>query len=99
MKKVFHIFICIITIGCSKESFQEEYQFIKEYSGTVTVGGFVGLTERYFKIGETYEGTNLEEGMVTIRIAEHSKLNEDCPNSWCYQEFLNVPIEFLKLVD
>jgi hypothetical protein len=37
--------------------------------------------------------------MITIRIAEHSKLNDDCPNSWCYQGLLDVPGEVLQLME
>jgi len=99
MKKL--IYLLIITLGifsCSSddENKQSEYEFISEYSATVTVGGFIGITERTFEIGETYKGTNQGNGTVIIRIAEHSKLNDDCPNSWCYQELLDVPSEFLK---
>jgi hypothetical protein len=76
-----------------------EFEFIANYSTMVTVGGFVGLAERTFEIGEIYEGTDVGEKTITIRIAEHSELNEDCPNSWCYQEFLDVPRESLRLVE
>jgi hypothetical protein len=58
----------------------------------------VGLTERTFEIGEKYNGTDEREDAITLRIASHSDLNEDCPNSWCYQEFLVVPKRFLRLV-
>ena len=69
-----------------------------EYTAKVTVGGIVGITERTFNIGEVYEGTDKGETTITIRIAEHTELNEDCPSSSCYQELLSVPREFLKLV-
>ena len=88
-------------ISCSSDDEIEnnEYEFITEYSTTVTVGGVVGISERTFEIGEVYTGTDEGNGLITIRIAEHSELNDDCPNSWCYQEFLDVPSEFLKLVE
>ena len=76
----------------------QDFEFVAEYTTTITVGGFVGITERTFNIGEVYEGTDNGEETITIRIAEHSELNEDCPNSSCYQEFLSVPREYLKLV-
>lgn len=61
-------------------------------------GGSVGFIERTFEIGEIYEGTDNGGATITIRIAEHTELNEDCPNSWCYQEFLEVPREYLRFV-
>jgi hypothetical protein len=102
MKKL--IYILVITFGifsCSSDDEIENngYEFITEYSTTVTVGGVVGISERTFEIGEIYTGTDEGNGLITIRIAEHSELNDDCPNSWCYQELLDVPSEFLKLVE
>ena len=73
--------------------------FIKEYDITVTVGGVVGIAERKFEIGEIYTGTDKGNEVITIRIAEHSELNDDCPNSWCYQELLDVPRDFVKLTN
>ncbi|WP_338410402.1 hypothetical protein [uncultured Flavobacterium sp.] len=102
MKKLFYLLI--LTFGffsCSSDDETEnnEYEFITEYSATVTVGGVVGLSERTFEIGEVYTGTKQGNGVITIRIAEHSELNDDCPNSWCYQELLGVPSEILQLVE
>ena len=104
MKITFYktIILCslLFSFSCDDDgNLQEEFEFITEYSTTVTVGGVVGITERNFKIGEVYNGEDEGEEIIIIRIAEHSKLNEDCPNSWCYQEFLEVPREFLKLVE
>lgn len=101
MKKIqlFYIFLLIvILISCNKEenNLKGKFEFKTEYSTTVTVGGFVGITERTFKIGEVYNGTDGGNETITIRIAEHSDLNDDCPNSWCYQEFLDVPREYLR---
>ncbi len=89
----------IISCGSDDENSQVEFEFITEYSATISVGGVVGISERNFEIGEIYKGTDEGGETIKIRIAEHSELNEDCPNSWCYQEFLDVPQEFLKLVD
>lgn len=102
MKKLIYLLILTLgTISCSSddENKNNEYEFIAEYSTIVTVGGFVGIIERTFEIGEIYSGTDQSNGLITIRIAEHSELNDDCPNSWCYQELLDVPREFLILVD
>ncbi|WP_303317330.1 hypothetical protein Q4Q34_01385 [Flavivirga abyssicola] len=102
MKKRIHLLILTLgIISCSSddETKNNDYEFIVEYSTTVTVGGVVGVTERTFEIGEVYTGTDQGDDTITIRIAEHSELNDDCPNRWCYQELLNVPREFLKLVE
>ena len=102
MKKL--IYFLILTLGIISCSFDDgnkntEYEFIQKYSTKVTVGGVVGISERTFEIGEIYTGTDKGNDIITIRIAEHSELNHDCPNSWCYQELLDVPHEFLKLVE
>lgn len=96
--------ICLLVISlgvfsCSsdKETQSKQYVFIKEYSTTITVGGVVGISERTFKIGEVYSGIEKNNGKIEIRIAEHSKRNDDCPNSWCYQEFLEVTKEYVKI--
>ncbi len=95
----FFLLIVIIT-SCNNDDniLKGEFEFKAEYSAKVTVGGFVGITERTFEIGEAYKGIDKGDGTITIRIAEHSELNDDCPNSWCYQEFLDVPREYLKFV-
>ena len=101
MKKLIYLFILIMgTISCTSNDETENigYEFIKEYSTNVAVGGVVGISERTFKIGEFYTGIAKGSEMITIRIAERSELNDDCPNSWCYQELLNVPSEYLKMV-
>ncbi len=102
MKRLIYFALLILgTLSCSSkdENITMEYEFIHEYKTTVTVGGILGTTERVFKVGEIYTGTNQGNEMIRIRIAEHSKLNDDCPNSWCYQEFLEVPRLFLKRVN
>jgi hypothetical protein len=98
------IYLFILTLGiisCSSDDETEnnEYEFISEYSTIVTVGGVIGISERIFEIGETYSATDQSTNMITIRIAEHSERNDDCPNSWCYQELLDVPREFLQLLE
>ena len=98
---IFLVIISLVFNSCSSDSetSKERFEFIVEYSAQVTVGGVIGITERTFAIGEVYTGTDNGDGTVTIRIAEHSELNNDCPNSWCYQELLEVPVEYLKLID
>jgi hypothetical protein len=102
MKKLIYLLVIISGVfSCSSDDEIENngYEFIAEYSSTATVGGVVGISERTFEIGEIYTGTDEGNGMITISIAKHSELNDECPNSWCYQELLDVPSEFLKLVE
>lgn len=102
MKKSIYFFVFILGfMSCSSddEIQNNEYEFITEYSTTVTVGGVVGVIERTFEVGEIYTGTEKSDSTVTIRIAEHTALNDNCPNSWCYQEMLDVPDKYLKLVN
>ena len=102
MKNIIYYFILVLgMISCSSDdnkTAQGEFEFINEYKTIVTVGGVVGINERTFAKGETYKGTDEGKKTITIRIAEHSERNNNCPNSSCYQEFLEVPREFLKLV-
>jgi len=89
-------------ISCSSDDETEnnKYEFISEYSTIVTVGGVVWkYLNGFFEIGETYSATDQSTNIITIRIAEHSERNDDCPNSWCYQELLDVPREFLQLLE
>ncbi|XMO85163.1 hypothetical protein AAFN75_10225 [Algibacter sp. AS12] len=102
MRKLIYFFI--ITIGfmsCSSDDDKKntEYKFVSEYTATVIVGGVIGITERTFEVGEVYSGVENSNNIITIRIAEPSKLNEDCPNSWCFQELLDVPDSYLKLLE
>lgn len=102
MKKLIYLFVLTLVIAsCSSDDENEntKYKFIKEFSTTVTVGGVVGTSERTFDIGEIYSATAQSANAITIRIAERSKLNDDCSNSWCYQELLDVPREFLQLLE
>jgi hypothetical protein len=102
MKNIICFFILALGIvSCSSDDndIKGEFKFVTEYSTIVTVGGFVGIRERVFKVGEIYNGTDKGKETIRIRIAEHSELNDDCPNSWCYQEFLDVPREFLKFTE
>ena len=100
MKNLFQFLVLafgLVSCSSDNQTSNNQYEFIEEYSATVTVGGVIGISERTFEIGETYTATNQNNDLITIRIAEHSELNDDCPNSWCYQELLDVPRQFLKL--
>jgi len=90
----------IIIASCSNDNeiIYEKVEFIAEYSATITVGGVIGIIERTFEVGEVFKVTDDGGQTITIRLAEHSDLNENCPNSWCYQEFLDVPREYLRFV-
>lgn len=102
MRKAIYILIFMLGIAACSSSDdlkKNEYEFINEYSAIVTVGGIIGVIERKFEIGEVYTGTDKGSGLIKIRIAEPSERNNDCPNSWCYQEFLEVPKEYLNIVE
>lgn len=77
----------------------QEYVFLKSYCATVTVGGVVGIVEKCFQPGDTVSGVEKSDRKVTIRIAEHSDLNEGPPSNTTYQEFLDVPADYLKAVE
>ncbi len=87
-------------VRCKKEEIkiEQSYIFVKPLCETVTVVGFVGLAEKCFKIGDIVKGEKTIEGTITIRIAEHSYLNDGKPSSYSYQEFLDVSSEYLKLL-
>ncbi|WPO80427.1 hypothetical protein [Flavobacterium sp. KACC 22761] len=101
MKKL--ICLLILTMGllaCSSEENTQataDFEFITPYTTHITVGGVVGIIDRTFKVGETFKGVDEGKDDITIRIAEHSVLNDNCPSNTCYQEFLNVPRKYLKL--
>ena len=97
------LFLALIAVlSCSKEPSgditEANYKFITAYSAKITVGGIVGVVERTFYVGEVFSGSDKGEANITLRIAKHTKNNENCPNPWCYQEFLEVPRTFLQLV-
>jgi hypothetical protein len=103
MSRVYPIFIMImITVlgSCDEEQVRNEqnYVFLKEYCATVTVGGILGIAERCFEIGDVMTGYQKSEGIITIRIAKHSYLNDGPPSSASYQEYLDVPSDYLKLL-
>ncbi|WP_299837994.1 hypothetical protein [uncultured Tenacibaculum sp.] len=99
MKKIILLFILgLVTIACNSDdnTLNSEYEFVTPYTTNITVGGIIGTTERTFEVGEIFSGIDQNQNTITIRIAEPSELNNDCPNSWCYQELLEVPREFLR---
>jgi hypothetical protein len=91
--------LLIIMVSCEKkeDSADKNYVFIKPFSATVTVGGIVGIKTLSFNVGDTVLGNEITEGMVTIRIAHHTYLNDGPPTSASYQELLNIPLEYLML--
>jgi hypothetical protein len=98
--KLFGLIILISMMNsCIKDNAVERdnYMFIKPYCATITVGGFVGLAEKCFTIGDTVTGKQNVDGSIVIRIAAHSAVNDGPPSPNSYQEFLNVPSEYLKL--
>ena len=102
--KIIRILILALLIpilgSCEKGDIKKEqsYFFLKPYCAIVTVGGFVGLAEKCFKIGDIAVGEERIEGKVTIRIAEHSYLNDGPPSNTSYQEFLDVPSNYLEVL-
>jgi len=102
--KIIRILILALLVpilgSCEKGDIKKEqgYVFLKPYCETVTVGGFVGLAEKCFKIGDIVVGEERIEGKVTIRIAEHSHLNDGPPSNMSYQEFLDVPSNYLEVL-
>lgn len=99
MKKYFcFIITAFILVSCNTDetSTKGDFEFIKPYTTTIIVGGIVGTKEHIFQKGELFSGTDEGKETITIKIAEHATLNDDCPNSWCYQEFLKVPRAYLN---
>lgn len=89
-----------ILISCEKNLPVKEstYVFIKSYCTTISVGGFVGIRQQCFNVGDTVFCTEASEEMITIRIAGHSYLNDGPPSPNSYQEYLNVPSAYLALM-
>lgn len=94
------LFLSIIIGSCTKDQVitDQTYVFTKPYCATVTVGGVVGLAEKCYKIGDIVSGKENISGKLTIRIAEHSTLNDGSPSSASYQEFLDVPLNYLEVI-
>jgi hypothetical protein len=92
--------LLIMIVSCEKKEdpTEKSYTFIKPFSATVTVGGFVGIKTLSFNVGDRITGNEKTAGMITTRIAEHSYLNDGPPSSASYQEFLNIPSEYLVAV-
>lgn len=93
------LFMSIIG-SCTKDSVipNQDYVFTKSYCATITVGGVVGITEKCYKIGDIVSGIENTSGKLTIRIAAHSTLNDGPPTSASYQEFLDVPLNYLEII-
>lgn len=94
------ILVLLFLGGCAnnEDIKDQNYVFTKPYCATVTVGGVVGLAEKCYKIGDIVSGKENTSGKLTIRIAEHSSVNDGPPTSASYQEFLEVPINYLEVL-
>ena len=103
MKYFYSIIITLLIVimgSCDKEEANREmnYVFLKKYCATVTVGGVVGIAERCFEIGDVFVGEKKTEEIITIRIAAHIYLNDGPPSNVSYQEFLDVPSDYLEIL-
>jgi hypothetical protein len=100
MKTIFTFVITVslfTNLGCEEDSINTEqrYTFIKGYCARVTVGGVIGIAEKCFKMGDVVVGYKKTDHVITIRIAEHTSINEGPPNNLNYQEFLDVSVDYL----
>ena len=97
---IFMLFNLLVLVSCTKDPVMpnEAYVFTKPYCATITVGGVVGLAEKCYEIGDIVTGKENTIGKLTIRIAKHSKLNEGPATSASYQEFLDVPLNYLEII-
>ncbi|MCD9015612.1 hypothetical protein [Parachryseolinea silvisoli] len=85
-----------VTWGCKDDAKEkQDYTFIKEYCAQITVGGVVGVDDKCFEIGDVVVGAKKSKGVITIRIADHLPINEGPANSASYQEFLDIPVDYL----
>jgi hypothetical protein len=92
------LFGCLVSCERKVSPQEDRFVFVKSYCARVTVGGYVGITEKCFNIGDTVVGKVVTQGQVNIRIAGHSILNEGPPSPNNYQEYLNVPSDYLILI-
>lgn len=94
------LFFLFLLGSCTKDQVitDQNYVFTKPYCATITVGGVVGLAEKCYKVGDIVSGKETTNGKLTIRIAEHSSLNDGPPTSASYQEFLDIPINYLEVI-
>jgi hypothetical protein len=73
-----------------------KYVISKPFTTRVTVGGAQGLSSKTFNAGETIDGQMLD-GSISVRIAPHSAVNEGAPSNMSYQEFVNIPMEYIDV--
>lgn len=100
--KTIKIFMTLVMVtvlfACKKKSGTDlNYVFVKPYCAKITVGGVIGVKQKCFKIGDIVTGKQADNSFITIRIAEHTTSNDGPPSPNSYLEFLNVPIDNLKL--
>lgn len=87
--------IVLVSILYFFKNQERQYVFVKDYTATVTVGGFVGIREKTFQVGEVIKGNEVPNGVKT-RIAPFSVVNLGKPSSASYDEFIVIPMEYLK---
>ncbi|NVO10812.1 MAG: hypothetical protein HXX16_12670 [Bacteroidales bacterium] len=94
------ILLVILFYGCERKEDNKmvSYVFVKEYSATIMVGGFVGIKDKKFNIGDQYLGKVINDSKVRIQIAIHSDRNDGPPSSDQFQEYLDVPSEYLEIL-
>lgn len=90
--------VMMLLASCEKPAEEFTYEFTQAYCAQVTVGGVVGISQKCFAIGDQVKGKQTEGSTIAVRIAGPSKVNEKPPSPASFQEFLNVPSEYLKLV-
>jgi len=70
-----------------------KFQFAKDYTTQISVGGVVGQENKTFKAGEIYEGSLSEGGGAITRI----KWGNENPLMQGYSPFVNIPYDVLVL--
>lgn len=71
----------------------KSYRFIKDFTATISVGGFVGIARRTFKAGEVYQGAQPVGAGNVIGIQITTQSTVSIPGA---QTSVNVPVEYLQ---
>jgi hypothetical protein len=89
MKNVIVSLVLILTlsISCSKEEINKDrnFVFVKPYCTTIPVGGFVGIKEVCFNVGDIVVGEVIVQGKITFNIS--------------IQNYITVPSDYLKEIN
>jgi hypothetical protein len=70
-----------------------KFQFAKDYTTQISVGGVVGLENKTFKAGEIYDGSLSDSGGAITRI----KWGNENALMQGYSPFVNIPYDVLVL--